>query len=107
MTTETEPKSRRLVRATMAVVLLALNIADVASTRAVLAAGGVEQNPVMRPLLGLTVAPWLVKSLVAIIVGVLLWAAPADDRRSEAAVAAVIAFYIGVIVWNLFQFSAA
>lgn len=107
MTIDSKPNSRRTVRATMGVALVALNIADVASTRLVLDAGGVEQNPVMRPLLGLAVGPWLVKSVVAAIVGALLWAAPADDRRSEAVVAAVIMFYVGVIIWNLIQASAA
>jgi hypothetical protein len=89
---------RRLV---LALSLMVLNAADVLATRAVLDRGGVEMNPLMRNLMEGLALPMGLKVLVAGTVGVLLLCCPPRSKVAEPAVAAVVAGYALIVVWNL------
>lgn len=84
----------------LAAAIVVLNIADVLLTRAVLANGGVEANPLMRDLMGGLAAPLGLKAVVAGTAGILLLACPPRARLGERAVAVVVAVYAVVVVWN-------
>lgn len=88
----------------LAVSLLVLNICDVLTTRLVLTSGGVEVNPIMVGLMQGTAAPLMLKTVVSLIAGMLLLAAPRTSRRSEIAVACVVGLYLAIVLWNLMVF---
>ena len=73
--TDTTVSARRLW---LAGAVVALNIADVVSTKAVLHHGGVEANPLMAGLMSGLAAPLGLKMLVAGIAGLLLLRCPAE-----------------------------
>ena len=89
---------RRLV---LALSLMLLNAADVLATRALLARGGLEANPLMRSLMEGLAMPLALKVLVAATVGALLLCCPPRSKLAEPAVAAVVAGYAVVVCWNL------
>lgn len=91
--------SRR--RIGLAVALIVLNLADVLTTRAVLASGGIEANPLMVGLMQGLAAPLLLKTAVAGVAGLLLLCCPPASRRAERATATVVGIYLAVVVWNL------
>lgn len=88
-------------RLQLAAALIALNVADVITTRAVLDRGGIEANPLMVGLMQGFAAPLLVKTVVAAIAGLLLLCCPPASRRAERATAAVIGLYMAIVVWNM------
>lgn len=96
--TDTTVSARRLW---LAGGVVALNVADVVSTKAVLHHGGVEANPLMAGLMSGFAAPLGLKMLVAGIAGLLLLLCPADARLGERAVTAVVALYSVIVVWNV------
>lgn len=69
-------RSVPLGRWLLALGLVLVNVADVWITKLILVRGGVETNPLMRPIIDHPAAPVLVKTLVAVLVGVLLIASP-------------------------------
>src|SRR5690606_2789204 len=73
-------------RVRLALVLVALNVADVLLTRAVLDRGGVELNPLMRGLMAGLAAPLGLKFAVAALPGRLLLACPPRAQRAGPAV---------------------
>lgn len=85
----------------MAVTILVLNLADVALTKAILAAGGVESNPIMQPVVDHPSYPILLKTFVALAVGILLLASPRESKLADRSVLAVIVAYVGVVAWNI------
>ncbi len=91
--------SRR--RIGLAVALIVLNLADVLTTRAVLASGGIEANPLMVGLMQGLAAPLLLKTAVASLAGLLLLCCPPASRRAERATAIVVGIYMAVVLWNL------
>jgi hypothetical protein len=91
--------SRR--RLGLAAALVVLNLADVLTTRVVLASGGIEANPLMVGLMQGLAAPLLLKTAVAGVAGLLLLCCPPASRRSERATATVVGIYLAVVVWNL------
>jgi hypothetical protein len=84
----------------LAAAIVVLNLADVVLTRAVLANGGVEANPLMQGLMSGLAAPLGLKAVVAGTAGILLLLCPPQARLGERAVAAVVALYGVVVVWN-------
>lgn len=89
--------TRRLV---LAAALVVLNLLDVLLTRAVIAAGGVEANPLMAPLMGGLAAPLGLKAVVAGCAGLLLLLCPPRARVGESAVLGVVVLYCAIVVWN-------
>lgn len=85
----------------LAAALLVLNLVDVVLTKQVLAMGGAEMNPVMRPIMDDAASPFVVKSLIALFVGVLLLACPRTSKFPERAMAVVLVVYGVVAAWNL------
>lgn len=80
--------------------LVVLNALDVISTVAVLAAGGTENNPLMRPLIEGVWPAVLVKTAVLVTIAWLL-ARCRDSRRIEIMMACATGWYIAVVAWNL------
>ena len=76
------------------IILAALQIGDLISTRLVLAAGGVELNPLVRAL-GL----WPTK-LVALVL-LFGWAALTSSRKQQARAWMLCAVYALVVIWNI------
>lgn len=85
----------------MAVAILVLNLADVVLTKAIIRAGGVEANPIMQPLIDHPSHPIVLKTVIALGVGMLLLASPPQSKLADRSVAAVIAIYVGIVVWNM------
>ena len=85
----------------MATLMVVFNLVDVVLTRAVLAAGGTEANPIMRPVMEDAAGALFVKTLVALGVGALLVAAPVHSKFADRAVATVLVLYVCVVGWNL------
>ena len=80
--------------------LVGLNIADIVTTRAVLARGGVESNPVMQGIINNTMQASLVKSLcLVVVVGLVLRAR--SPGRIAWSLGAVDLWYALVVGWNL------
>ena len=96
--TDSTVSIRRLSLATCVVLL---NVADVISTKAVLARGGIEGNPVMSDLMTGFAAPLGLKMMVAGVVGLLLMMCPPESRFAERAVTTVVGIYTAVVVWNM------
>jgi hypothetical protein len=82
------------------VALVVLNALDVLSTVAVLAAGGTEGNPLMRPLIDGVWPAIIVKSLVLVVVAVLLGRC-SNSRRIRVMMAVTTGWYIAVVSWNV------
>ncbi len=80
--------------------IVVLNLLDVALTRAVLDAGGVEANPLMAGLMGGLAAPLGLKAVIAGSAGILLLACPEDARLGERAAIAVVGLYTAIVTWN-------
>lgn len=93
----TIPLSRWL----LALGLVLVNVADVWITKLILLRGGVEANPVMRPIIDHPAAPVLVKTLVAVAVGLLLIASPPASKFAGRAVGAVLLLYVVILGWNI------
>lgn len=94
-------RSVPLGRWLLALGLVLVNVADVWITKLILVRGGVETNPLMRPIIDHPAAPVLVKTLVAVLVGVLLIASPRESRFAGRAVFAVLMLYIVILGWNI------
>lgn len=80
--------------------LVVLNLVDLTTTRLVLDRGGEEGNPVMAPIIDNVFGAFAVKALCLALIGVLIM----RSRRSARmlfVVAAVDAWYVLVIFWNL------
>lgn len=89
--------TRRLV---LAGSLVVLNLLDVVLTRAVIASGGVEANPLMAPLMSGLATPLGLKAVVAGLAGLLLLMCPERARVGEGAAVAVVVLYSLIVVWN-------
>jgi len=87
-------------RVRLALVLVALNVADVLLTRAVLDRGGVELNPLMRGLMAGLAAPLGLKFAVAALAGLLLLACPPRSKLAEPAVLTLVGVYTAIVMWN-------
>ena len=85
----------------MAVTLLLLNVIDVYLTKAVIRLGGVEANPVMRPIIDDPLAPIVLKVVISLGVGLLLLSAPRVSRLADWSVGLVLVGYTMVMGWNL------
>lgn len=85
--------------------LALLNILDLVTTRAVLAAGGTEANPLMAPIIHHPVAPILVKTVGIALVACLLRACPPRSRVVDAGLLGVTIGYLVVVAWNLVNLS--
>ena len=84
----------------LALGLVVVNVADVAITKAILSYGGSEANPIMSPIIDHPSAPILIKTLVAVLVGVLLIASPTTSRVADRGVMLVLALYVVILGWN-------
>lgn len=80
--------------------LIALNIADLVTTRLVLDRGGTESNPLMQGIIESATHAWLVKGLclVAVVALVLRSRLP---HRVAITLGAVNLWYAVVVAWNL------
>jgi hypothetical protein len=85
----------------LAASLLFLNLVDILLTRTILGRGGVEANPLMAPIIHHPAYPVIIKVMVSLGVGGLLFASPTDSKLSDRAVLAVIVGYVAITVWNL------
>ena len=85
----------------MAVSLLVLNLLDVVTTKLILAAGGSEANPLMRPIVDHPYAAYALKLSLSFVIGCLLLKAPRSSRLADRAVFGTICAYVCVIGWNL------
>lgn len=84
----------------LALGLVIVNVADVTITKVIISYGGREANPIMSPLIDHPSAPLILKSVVAVLVGVLLVAAPTTSRLADRAVMVVLALYVVILGWN-------
>ena len=80
--------------------LVVLNVLDVVSTAAVIAAGGNESNPLMRPLIDGIWAAVALKTLVLFAIAWLLTRCT-DSRRISVMMACTTGWYLAVVSWNL------
>ena len=82
-------------------VLVALNVADVATTVWFLVLGGSEGNPVLAPIVHRW---WLVVAVKAVVLAVLsrrILNAPARSLEARLLVGLALAYYLAVVAWNL------
>lgn len=93
-------RDRTQVRLLIGAVLVGLNLLDLLLTKAVLAYGGVETNPLMRQFVAGEAAPWAIKAVVPLLATTLLLCCPGHSRLSERATAAVVGIYGAVVLWN-------
>ena len=82
-------------------ILGALNLLDLVSTKLVLAAGGVEANPVMAPIIHHPFAPALVKTAGFVMVALVLKACPPRSALVDRALLFVTVLYTAIVSWNL------
>jgi len=82
--------------------LVLLNVADVLMTKAIIARGGEEANPIVASFIDHPASALLVKGLLAMAIGVLLLISPPDRRLVDRAVAGVVGVYSLVICWNVY-----
>lgn len=80
--------------------LVVLNALDVVTTVAVLADGGIENNPLMRPLVDGVWPAVVVKAAVLVSIGWLL-ARCHDSRKIEVMLVCATGWYLAVVSWNL------
>ncbi len=80
--------------------LTVLNVLDIISTAAVIAAGGDENNPLMRPLID---GIWAAVALKAVVLLSIAWLLTrcVDSRRVGLMLACATGWYIAVVSWNL------
>ena len=80
--------------------LTVLNVLDIISTAAVIAAGGDENNPLMRPLID---GIWAAVALKAVVLLSIAWLLTrcVDSRRVGLMPACATGWYIAVVSWNL------
>lgn len=83
------------------VALALLNVLDLITTRAVLAAGGVEGNPVMASIIHDPIAPILVKTAGVIVVALVVNSCPPDSRIVNRALSLAVITYAFIVSWNL------
>lgn len=83
------------------VALALLNVLDLITTRAVLAAGGQEGNPVMAQIIHDPLAPVLVKTAGVLLVAVVVNACPPDSKLVNRALAGSVLAYSAIVSWNL------
>ncbi|MCB1006298.1 MAG: hypothetical protein KDB35_19095 [Acidimicrobiales bacterium] len=83
------------------VALALLNALDLITTRAVLAAGGAEANPVMAPIIHHPYAPLLVKTAGIGVVALVVNCCPPDSKVVNRALALSVVAYAAIVSWNL------
>ena len=83
------------------VALALLNALDLITTRAVIASGGSEANPLMQGIIHDPWAPVLVKTAGVLIVALVVNACPPDSRVVNRALAASVLIYSTIVSWNL------
>lgn len=81
--------------------LALLNVLDLITTRAVLAAGGEEGNPVMAQIIHDPIAPVLVKTAGVLVVALVVNACPPDSKIVNRALACSVLAYSAIVSWNL------
>jgi Domain of unknown function (DUF5658) len=81
--------------------LVILNLLDVLTTRWILGHGGIEQNPILRPIIHDPLAPLLIKLGLCLVIGSLVLAAPRRSRFADGGLVAIVAIYTCVIGWNV------
>ena len=74
---------------------------DVVMTKAILARGGAEANPLVATFIDHPASPLLVKGLLALGIGVLLVMSPIERRFVDWAVGGVVGVYSVVVCWNI------
>ena len=84
--------------------LVALNLADIITTRAVLQAGGTESNPLMQPFVGDILHAVALKGSCLLIVTALVLRTRTPDRTALV-LGAVNVWYLAVVCWNLLVLS--
>jgi hypothetical protein len=85
----------------LAATLVVLNLLDVAFTKWILALGGEEGNPLMRPIIDHPTAPLVLKVGLCLAIGALLLACPPKSRVADTAMTVAVIVYTIVIGWNL------
>jgi len=83
------------------VALALLNVLDLITTRAVLAAGGAEANPLMSTVIDSTWTPLLVKTAGVALVAVVVNSCPADSKVVNKALATTVLVYSLIVSWNM------
>jgi hypothetical protein len=81
--------------------LALLNVLDLITTKAVLAAGGVEGNPVMAQIIHDPIAPILVKTAGVIVVVLVVNSCPPDSRLVNRALGIAVITYAFIVSWNM------
>ncbi len=81
--------------------LALLNVLDLITTRAVLAAGGVEGNPFMAGIVDDPVAPVLVKTAGVLLVAFVVNVCPPDSKLVNRALSLSVVTYAAIVSWNL------
>lgn len=80
--------------------LVALNLADLITTRAVLDAGGAESNPVMQPFVHNIVSAGCVKAFFILVIVALVFRTKRLERMLPL-LGLVDLWYFFVVIWNL------
>lgn len=88
------------IRWYLAMALAALNVGDLLLTKAVLAAGGRELNPLMEPIIHHPIAPTLVKVGVPLLIMGLLLLCPPKSKVVDRSLAVAVVLYAGVVAYN-------
>ena len=83
------------------VILGALNLLDLVTTKMVLSAGGAEANPIMAPIIHHPFAPALVKTAGFVLVAMVLKACPVRSKIVDRSLVAVTGLYLAIVSWNL------
>jgi len=99
----TDPNRVPLIgsRWVLLVSLALLNVLDLITTKAVLAAGGTEANPVMASIIHDPIAPILVKTAGVLVVTLVVNSCPADSRLVNRALSLAVVTYAFIVSWNL------
>ena len=82
-------------------ILGALNVLDLISTKMVLGAGGTEANPLMAPIIHHPYAPALVKTAGFVAVACVLRSCPTRSSIVDRALVVVTVLYTAIVSWNL------
>lgn len=90
-----------LIRLQIGLAIIVLNLADVLLTKAILARGGVEGNPLMRGMMAGFAAPIGTKLVFSALAGVLLVMCPASSKLADRAAATVAGIYVAIVLWNV------
>ena len=96
-----EPAGIPVSRWFLGFALVLLNLVDVLMTKWIIANGGQEANPVMKPIIDDPLAPLVVKCGMALMIGWLLLISPRERRFVDRATLAVVIVYTVVIGWNI------